>query len=394
MKIAWVVLALVVVVVAALAVSLWPARPTPGGGPGQQLVDPEKGVAIAMSSATESAERAARLLPSKGSEDRRDLLAQPAAPRGAAPAQQPQTSFTIAARAKAGQSFELAALRSLFSADWLATHNDPEVRVRGSKNQPYFDLMANDTPATFTEIQFEWPLVGMLAEKMPPLAEATLAGLKNEVTQKLEPLAQSIEGGNLPAAAARARELRQLQEACDRDAIIVLAAPPGQPFDGRKIWDVMLSLGLEWGDFDLFNWVNTTRNGDDWYFSVSTSTAPGYFLPEEIAKNQFAANDLIFSFTIPRSSQPQAVYTAMARAADYSQSRLGGQLLDQQGQPLNRDKAQTEIAAIEKQLRAAALTPGSYQGVPFGSRSVRVEMYTTMRQNARVMMRSPGPGGA
>ncbi|HSU55623.1 MAG TPA: cell division protein ZipA C-terminal FtsZ-binding domain-containing protein [Candidatus Dormibacteraeota bacterium] len=51
----------------------------------------------------------------------------------------------------------------------------------------------------------------------------------------------------------------------------------------------MMALGLEWGDMDLFHWVNGSDNGDDSFFRVWTSTAPGYFLPEEIGLNPFSA---------------------------------------------------------------------------------------------------------
>ncbi len=38
--------------------------------------------------------------------------------------------------------------------------------------------------------------------------------------------------------------------------------------------DVMLCLGLTWGDMDCFHWDNVSGTGDDYHFSVETSTPP------------------------------------------------------------------------------------------------------------------------
>ena len=54
----------------------------------------------------------------------------------------------------------------------------------------------------------------------------------------------------------------------DVNVSIRLAAPDGTLFDGRDIWDVMLCLGLPWGDMDLFHWNNPSDHGDDHLFSV------------------------------------------------------------------------------------------------------------------------------
>jgi len=84
----------------------------------------------------------------------------------------------------------------------------------------------------------------------------------------------------------RARELARSKSALNQSATLVLRAPAGNRFEGKRMWDVMLCLGLQWGDMDLFHWINRSGQGDDAFFSVSTSTSPGYFLPEAIAADQ------------------------------------------------------------------------------------------------------------
>jgi cell division protein ZipA len=123
------------------------------------------------------------------------------------------------------------------------------------------------------------------------------------------------------AGANRAERLEALKEELeDARATILLAAPEGATFDGKVIWDVMLCLGLRWGDMDEFHWENDEQSpGDDHLFSVFTGTAPGYFLPEQIAAGQLHVGNLVFEFSIPRSADPEVVVEGMLAAATYAQ---------------------------------------------------------------------------
>jgi len=70
-------------------------------------------------------------------------------------------------------------------------------------------------------------------------------------------------------AAARSERLVQLKRHCGQEVAVMLRAPRGKQFDGRHIWDLMLSLGLHWGDMDLFHWGNPTESGHDTFCSWS-----------------------------------------------------------------------------------------------------------------------------
>lgn len=144
-------------------------------------------------------------------------------------------------------------------------------------------------------------------------------------------------------AAERAAELFALKMACDDTAQILLTAPE-TGFSGLKLWDALTSLGLEWGDGDLFHWVGLDQEP---LFSVATSTDPGYFFPEELP--DMVVEDLEFSFSIPRSPDPPRVYQAMLAAARYCQKRLGGSLEEYEPE---------RIPQIVKELRAAGFEPG------------------------------------
>jgi cell division protein ZipA len=138
--------------------------------------------------------------------------------------------------------------------------------------------------------------------------------------------------------------------------VVRLLAPEGPGFEGRDVWDVMLCLGLEWGDMDCFHWINDTSFGDDFLFSVETSTEPGYFLPEEIAAGTVLVEDLVFVYSIPRSPAPVAVFDAWG-AIDYVKGRLGGEVRDADGETLDVDATRRSIES-DAEL-ASRVLPGA-----------------------------------
>lgn len=122
----------------------------------------------------------------------------------------------------------------------------------------------------------------------------------------------------------------------------------------------MLCLGLKWGDMDCFHWENPTKEGDSYFFSVGTSTPPGYFLPDEIAAGRVQVDDLIFVFSIPRCRAPLKVFEAMVKAVEYSQKRLGGEINDESGKRAKIDELRKRIVDTERQLREAGFAPGAH----------------------------------
>ena len=130
-------------------------------------------------------------------------------------------------------------------------------------------------------------------------------------------------------------------------------------FDGHDIWDVMMSIGLEWGDMDLFHWRNHTLIGDQSYFMVWTLSDPGYFIPEWIASGEFGTDNVVFSFSIPRSDNPEEIYDVMYKAASYTQSRLGGKLYDENGEELDINHEKQRLSEVIKDLRKHGIEPGT-----------------------------------
>lgn len=161
-------------------------------------------------------------------------------------------------------------------------------------------------------------------------------------------------------AVKRSKSLRQLQHDLNLDIMIVLQAD--SKFNSTDFWNTLVNLGLKWGDGDLFHWMNDEHEiGDENFFSVWTSTDPGYFLPEDIVAEQMQPRDLIFGFSVPRSADPVAVYETMLQAVDYCQSKLGGKILDENGLPFDKEKYKAQIDELIKKMSENGFEQG--QGV-------------------------------
>ena len=145
---------------------------------------------------------------------------------------------------------------------------------------------------------------------------------------------------------------------CDQDVTLWLRAPSGQRFAGRDVWDVMLCLRLDYGDGDLFHWINNSGFGDDHFFTVQTSTPPGYFVPQKMASGVGDVDDLMFNFSIPRSADPMTVFDSMVNAVKYAQGRLGGEIVTDSESSFDDSAERARVESVVEELNRAGFVPG------------------------------------
>ncbi len=253
-------------------------------------------------------------------------------------------------------------LVSVFARDWLEANGSPTLYGL-SPEEPYWTYVrAGGSPETYKGLCLGWSLCNPLDRESGPVD----AGQLETYLMSLESTAARLGTAQLEPdcsvhdAQEKSAKLHALVRECDRDAQVILVAPKDSPFDGRRIWEVMLCLGLHWGDMDIFHLANPSIGlGDDSLFSVWTSTPPGYFFPEEIAAGRVQTGDLVFGFSVPRSADPLAVHDAMVNAAQYAQSRLGGTLLDTDGRPFGAEAEREKVEAVVHRMESVGLTPGT-----------------------------------
>jgi cell division protein ZipA len=312
-----------------------------------------------------SDERAYALLPEKGSEDVSQLLHYP--PTGSQPVTTnsvkeyfANSQYDWIIQVRPTHSLHRHQVLAQFGPQWLEQHEHPQLYGRATSNGLWTYLAGTDSDSVFSEIAVAWKLFDKRTPTPRPFRADELTAFQQAVTQQAPALSGRISGINYsPAQAAKAsQQLADFVTTNDLEATIVLKADT--LFEGRAIWDKMRSLGLHWGDMDLFHWENpdTDAGGGDHLFSVFTSTEPGYFLPEHIAKGEIKTTDLIFSFSIPRSHAPQQVLKNMYQAARYCQQKLGGQLLGTDGQPFNLNSELEKCQKVTQNLAQKKLRPG------------------------------------
>lgn len=321
-----------------------------------------------MSTESQSQERAGRVLPLEGSQDASHLVRVPVPPsqpdldedRDNLPDEKSDWVVTIDFEPPA--TMNRAQILEEFSSDWHNANGNPQLLGFSPEDGRWTYVRAGGVPDTYTRLCIGWSLCDPLCLDEGPVSMAQLEdhleSLDNPTTVFGNPRIQP--SCSVRDAHRRSVHLHQLISECDRDALIAVVAPEGSSFEGRDIWDTMLSLGLKWGNMDLFNLDNPSAElGGDYLFSVWTSTPPGHFFPEEIAAGRVRTADLIFGFSVPRSPDPLAVHDAMVNAARYAQSRLGGTLLGANNQPFNQEASRAEAQRVVERLASEGMLPGT-----------------------------------
>lgn len=222
-------------------------------------------------------------------------------------------------------------------------------------------LISADGPRAVDRLKFAFDYIDVLDQEASPPDRRIYDERLAAIAERMLDLGKSSTSASLPSveAAVRSEALVELQRELDMSAVLRVQAPDGEPYDAREVWDVMLCLGLEWGDMDCFHWRNPSGDGDDSLFSVETSTPPGYFLPEDIAAGDVLLDDLILVFSVPRNARPVETFDAMSRAAEYCRKRLGGTIVDYEGDPIDAAALREAIEEVVSRLRAAGFEPGA-----------------------------------
>jgi len=256
--------------------------------------------------------------------------------------------------------FHTGDLMKLFDYEWRSNFRSG-IYGHSIEKKKWTYALAGDSPNSFDKIQVAVNLIDTFNDEDPNYntekLERYIIELNKRIKrypvkleiQKVEDISQAIE---------KAKKLVQLNHVFNQDVIIVLKSE--KTFKGIEMWDALLSVGLKWGDGDLFHWNNHHSGyGDGQFFTVWTTTAPGYFLPEEIKKGNMNPTDLVFGFTIPRSADPENVFTAMVNSAKYCRTRLGGTILNQDGHPFDENKEFKELVDLISKMKENGIHPGS-----------------------------------
>jgi len=258
-----------------------------------------------------------------------------------------------------GDNFRKEDFTKMFDYDWRTKFQSTIYGFSPEENSwTYAD--AGGTPDIYSKLQVAIDVQGVFNDENPNYDSRKLERYIIELEKRIKKYPTKIRfehKESIERAIQRAKGLVSLYQEFNADAIIVLQSD--KQFDGAKMWDVLQSVGLNWGDGDLFQWYNNKDYGNDQHFSVWTTTEPGYFLPEEVKDGNLNPQNLVFGFSVPRSADPKNVFEIMFNAVEYCQKRLGGQILDKNMQPFNVEKEQKEMKELLYRMESKGIKAGS-----------------------------------
>ncbi|MBO9155004.1 cell division protein ZipA C-terminal FtsZ-binding domain-containing protein [Chitinophaga sp. GCM10012297] len=271
----------------------------------------------------------------------------------------PGTDWIIGLELAPGKHLTKRDVQDIFDRDWRSNFSSA-IYGHSPVDDQWHYANAGDSPETFDSIQVAVSVQEIFDEENPDYDPGKLERYLPELEKKTRkhPAIRSLKAGPVSEAVQKAKKLVEFHARFNHDAIIVLQS--NGMFNGLKAWDALLCTGLKWGDGDLFHWNNHDSNyGHDQHFSVWTITEPGYFLPENVKNGQMNPANLVFGFSIPRSADPKLVFDAMLNAVKYCQKRLGGDLLNAEGQPFNEAAEKEKLHALVNEMVQNGLEPGS-----------------------------------
>ncbi len=258
-----------------------------------------------------------------------------------------------------GALFKKEDFIKMFDYDWRSKYSST---IYGFSNEENAWTYANagGTPDIYSKLQVAVDIQEVFNEENPTFEAQKLRRYIDELEKRIKmyPTKLSLEQSEtVESTIIKAKELVKLNQEFNVDAIIILRAD--KQFNGLEMWDALQSIGLKWGDGDLFHWGNDNDYGHDQHFSVWTTTEPGYFFPEEIKEGNMNPQNLVFGFSIPRSADPKNIFEIMLNSIKFCHQRLGGQIIDQNMKPYNEEKERQKLSDLLKKMEQKGIEAGS-----------------------------------
>ena len=161
-------------------------------------------------------------------------------------------------------------------------------------------------------------------------ALADLNHLMHENRDETAPVAgdhgDSADSGEA-AGSASAGETTQADE---RLIVFYLKAPEGHAFAGPGLFEALYTAGLSLGTMGIYH---DTNSHDETIFSVANIFEPGTL--ETNDPDNFSTRGLALFMQLPGPADEQDAFERMLGKAEILAERLGGELQDEQHQPLD-----------------------------------------------------------
>lgn len=202
-----------------------------------------------------------------------------------------------------------------------------------TRTEPLLGAAAADDSARVTVAQVDMPEQSMITER--PLhtdgqsarreRRVETAARRNEATERKVDAGRRLE-------AARKAERKTPERAAEKTPlsteliILNIVAPPGAPYTGDTIFEVLRAKGLKFGEMNIFHRIDPATKAV--HYSIANVVEPGTFDMADM--EAFTAPGLCMFMQLPGPEHPAAAFEDMMDVAGEITARLGGEISDEQ----------------------------------------------------------------
>ncbi|KGJ95804.1 cell division protein ZipA [Thalassotalea sp. ND16A] len=126
-----------------------------------------------------------------------------------------------------------------------------------------------------------------------------------------------------------------------------------QQISGAELLPCFLTLGLKFGEMNIFHRHQDNAGNGDITFSVANMMNPGTFDVDNMER--FASKGITLFMTLPNAGDPAKVFKQMLSAAKQVSNEFGGQVLDGQRSVMTKQTEQHYLSKIREFDRKARL---------------------------------------
>jgi len=123
-----------------------------------------------------------------------------------------------------------------------------------------------------------------------------------------------------------------------QDVFVLNVIGGERPLQGAELLPVLLTLGLKFGEMNIFHRHQDSAGNGKVLFSLANMVKPGVF--DLDAMEQFETPGVSLFMTVPCAGDAMANFKLMLQAAQKLAEELGGQLLDGHRNPLTQQMVQ------------------------------------------------------
>lgn len=221
-----------------------------------------------------------------------------------------------------------------------------EVRVVAKKRQePKMEQMDLNLGAARAALEVA-PKAEAIAAAEPQEAELALAEAEDQPLPSLH-----AEEEDAPEEAPKAAEPQEV-------LVLHVMAKEEDPIDGAELLPLLLSLGLRFGEMDIFHRHKESSGRGPVLFSLANMVNPGTFDVDKM--EQFSTKGLALFMTLPNEGDAMKAFAMMLNAAQKMAEEFGCQVLDGDRNLVTQQTVQHYQGQIREFTRRQLLAAGGH----------------------------------